>query len=69
MGRQTLVTMGAVRYVLLRQRVSQLMDTTGWGSVLIMLDVVLSVASVVMYIVTTYGIAVEVCGGAAAVAF
>jgi hypothetical protein len=36
------------------------MDTTGWGTIIIMLDVVLSLLSVVSYIVTTYGLLLRV---------
>eukprot|EP00775_Hariotina_reticulata_P006540 gene6540-6766_t len=43
-----------VQYVMLRHRVCQAMDTTGWGTVIIMLDVILSLLSVVCYIITTY---------------
>eukprot|EP00879_Flechtneria_rotunda_P032244 GHRR01035417.1.p1 GENE.GHRR01035417.1~~GHRR01035417.1.p1 ORF type:complete len:198 (+),score=36.88 GHRR01035417.1:450-1043(+) len=45
-----------LRYMLLRQRVAQMMDSTGWTSVLILFDVVVSVLSVVIYIVMTYQI-------------
>jgi len=49
-----------VQYVMLRHCVSQAMDTTGWGTIIIMLDVVLSLLSVVSYIVTTYGLLLRV---------
>eukprot|EP00879_Flechtneria_rotunda_P023644 GHRR01025019.1.p2 GENE.GHRR01025019.1~~GHRR01025019.1.p2 ORF type:complete len:127 (+),score=39.62 GHRR01025019.1:450-830(+) len=49
-----------LRYMLLRQRVAQMMDSTGWTSVLILFDVVVSVLSVVIYIVMTYQIKYQV---------
>lgn len=52
-----------MQYMLLRQRVSQAMDSTGWSSVLILLDVALSFLSVVLYIVQTYNVQVLVSNG------
>lgn len=52
--------MDGMQYMLLRQRVSQAMDSTGWSSVLILLDVALSFLSVLLYIVQTYDVQVLV---------
>eukprot|EP00878_Enallax_costatus_P004556 GHUV01004797.1.p1 GENE.GHUV01004797.1~~GHUV01004797.1.p1 ORF type:complete len:827 (+),score=239.90 GHUV01004797.1:555-3035(+) len=49
-----------MQYTLLRQHVSQAMDSTGWSSVLILLDVALSFVSVILYIVMTYDVLVQV---------
>lgn len=54
------ISTDGMQYLLLRQRVAQTLDTTGWSSVLILLDVGLSFISVLLYIVMTYNILVNV---------
>jgi hypothetical protein len=46
--------------VLLRQRVTQEMDKAGYSTVLVLLDVGLSLLSVLLYVIMTYGLLVQV---------
>jgi hypothetical protein len=49
-----------LQFVLLRQRVAQEMDKAGYSTVLVLLDVCLSLLSVLLYIIMTYGLLVQV---------
>lgn len=49
-----------MQHMLLRQRILQTLDKTGWSTVLVLLDVSLSFLSVLLYIVMTYGVRLDV---------
>lgn len=49
-----------IQYVVLRQRVAQQMDNAGYSSLLVLVDVCLSLLSVLLYIVMTYNVQVQV---------
>jgi hypothetical protein len=49
-----------LQFVLLRQRVAQEMDKAGYSTVLVLLDVGLSLLSVLLYVIMTYGLLVSV---------
>jgi hypothetical protein len=49
-----------LQFVLLRQRVAQEMDKAGYSTVLVLLDVGLSLLSVLLYVIMTYGLLVQV---------
>ncbi len=48
----------------LRQHAATAMDRSGWTTVLVLADVGLSILSVIIYVISTYGVALEVshCG-------